>query len=156
MPTADAVPAARAALFDLISALPAMDGVEVTFGHPRAYAGRRAVSILGLAGGQSTERPAVVNGRVRRQDFAIEVAVRVDDQRANDDAAAMALEAEAFGLWEAIRDEVMVTANLAATVDTAFPSSVVADLLTAPVESGGYRTFFIGHIACTAWLSQGG
>lgn len=65
----------------------------------------------------------------------------------------MAVEAAAFGVWNDIRAAVLVTADLAGTVDTAFPSTVVSDLLTAPVESGGYRTYFLGHIACTAWIT---
>lgn len=146
------VPGARAALYSLLVGLD-LPGTEVTFGHPAAYATNRTVSILGVGPGTVSERPAVVNGRVRREDYDIEVAVRVDNPTARTAEDAMAVEAAAFGVWNDIRAAVLVTADLAGTVDTAFPSTVVSDLLTAPVESGGYRTYFLGHIACTAWIT---
>ena len=146
------IPAARAALYDLLvagapaqTAVPARK-VQIAYGPP-AHEEMEVVALLGVR--NVDEDAGAIGARRREEEYLLEVGVKVHNPAAGAGSdAAKLVDARGFALAEWVRTVVHRHWTLSGTVRTAFVSSQITDGVQLPDK--GALIFLLLTVECAA------
>jgi hypothetical protein len=146
---ASSISAARAALYDMLSASSLLNGVQVTYGAPDAHEDPEVVALLGVR--DPDEEPAALGYGRKEETYQLEVGVKSHKR----DGSAAEVDTRAYELADAIADTVEGSGNytLNSTVDWAYVAGGIG-VGAQSAEGGGWVCFLTVLVTCRARIDR--
>jgi hypothetical protein len=146
---ASSISAARAALYDMLSASSLLNGVQVTYGAPDAHEEPEVVALLGVR--DPDEEPAALGYGRKEETYQLEVGVKVHKR----DGSAAEVDVRAYALADAVADAIEGGGDytLNGSVDWAYVAGPLGVGAQA-AEGGGWLCFLVVLVTCRARIDR--
>lgn len=145
---------ARRKLFELLQANAELTGIQLTLGIPADEEEQEVIAILGVT--DSSEEEKGLGGNRKKEEFTVEVKVKVYDPTATTAEEAFALETRAGELLDEVRAVVHGDRDLGGVLKGNVASVVGTPTTGAqPAQGGGYVVFASAMVRCRATVSDG-
>jgi hypothetical protein len=146
---ASSISAARAALYDMLSASALLNGVQVTYGAPAAHEEAEVVALLGVR--DPDEEPAALGIGRKEETYQLEVGVKVHSRS----GSAAEVDVRAYELADAVADAIEGSGDytLSGTVDWAYVAGPIG-VGAQSAEGGGWVCFLTVLVTCRARIER--